>query len=1141
MSQKLVTTILFATILVSSACNRNSSVPEAGSPQYRELCSAFYLGLAALESGEDVNARKGLTRATQIAPGEPAAWADLGLLEAREQDFDAAYQSFEKARGLAPDSSRIEALLGLVEAKRGKTAETLAHYQKAVSLDNGNLRALYSWAGETERQQTASSDADAQRLLERILKLRPDNAPVLLDVAHLAARRNDGARLREAVAALARTAGNWPVPAKEQLTRLEQAATGSDFRTAGIQVQFLRNTLVRVPSYRQNLDEVKAPATTVGDPFSKFLKLPSPTSEPAAPDMGVHFEPQPLKGVPGSDVTWIGSLILDADGAAHLVWADASAVHIEGGATLALPAAPLNPNSILGADLNYDFKTDLVMATPAGVRIYQQQTPQKFLDVTAKTRLPAEIVNGSYTGAWALDFDIDGDLDIVLGVPQGEPVVLRNNGDGTFKPVRPFQGINGMTAFTYGDIEGNGVPDAALIDGAGKLHVFRNERHGVYTARAVPPQLAEHNLALAAGDVDGDGLIDFVLLQADGKIMRLSDRDYGRSWNFAQIAATPPPGAPGPATLLLGDLDNNGSLDIVAGDQLFLGSGKGFTPLAGRLPAVCWSLTDLAQNGRLDGIGLNANHQAVEFANSGTKNYHWQVIRTRAATTTGDQRINPYGIGGEMEIRSDLLTQKQIITSPVLHFGTGDHTEVEFARIVWPNGLIQTEFNLKPGQPVLAEQRLKGSCPFLFTWDGKAMRFLKDVAPMSAPLGAHLTATSLEPIEQTEQWFKIDGDQLVPRNGYYDLRLTDEYWETYYIDSYALMVVDHPAGSQIYVDERVADPPAPLKIYVTSAPRSFAAARDDRGADVSAAVGTLDAHYVDTFGAGQYQGLTRDHWVELDLPDDAPRAGPLYLIGDGFLHPWDDTITMARSQGSASQPKDLSIEVPDKAGHWAPVRDHLGIPAGRLKTVVFDLAGIFRPGAPRKLRLRTTMEVYWDRLAWAAGLPVGQAKTQRLSLSDAELRYRGFSSITQDGPSAPELAHYDVIAATGQQWRNLEGYYTAYGNVRELLEKSDDRIVIANSGDEIRMRFPEVAAPAAGWTRDYVFIGDGWMKEGDYNFQFSRTVLPLPYHAMKQYTVPLAELEQDKGYLMHPADWQHFHTRYISPERFGRALWNPER
>jgi hypothetical protein len=259
--------------------------------------------------------------------------------------------------------------------------------------------------------------------------------------------------------------------------------------------------------------------------------------------MQLHFEEQAISAVSAGNIAWIGSLPLDGEGGSRIVWADATGVHVEGGATLPLPSArvqssltTLGRNAILGADLNYDFKTDLVLATPGGVRIYLQDTPQRFIDVTAKTKLPAGIVNGSYTGAWAFDFDLDGDLDVVLGVPHGAPIVLRNNGDGTFAPVQPFQGVDGMTGFTFGDLHGNGVPDVALIDGHGNLQVFKNERQGFYRRRTVPPQLADHNLAVAAGDVNGDGLIDFVLLRSDFSIVRLSGQDSGTEWDFAKIA-----------------------------------------------------------------------------------------------------------------------------------------------------------------------------------------------------------------------------------------------------------------------------------------------------------------------------------------------------------------------------------------------------------------------------------------------------------------------------------------------------------------------------------------------------------------------------------------------------------------------------
>src|SRR6185312_10642242 len=133
--QRSALCVIAGVAVTTAGCSRGGGVPAPESKAYRDLCSAFYLGLAALESGEDTRARSGLTRATEIAPREPASWVDLGLLDARQQDFNAAYERFEKARSLAPDNSRIEAFLGLVESKRGKLAEAMAHYRKAVALD----------------------------------------------------------------------------------------------------------------------------------------------------------------------------------------------------------------------------------------------------------------------------------------------------------------------------------------------------------------------------------------------------------------------------------------------------------------------------------------------------------------------------------------------------------------------------------------------------------------------------------------------------------------------------------------------------------------------------------------------------------------------------------------------------------------------------------------------------------------------------------------------------------------------------------------------------------------------------------------------------------------------------------------------
>jgi hypothetical protein len=241
-------------------------------------------------------------------------------------------------------------------------------------------------------------------------------------------------------------------------------------------------------------------------------------------------------------------------------------------------------------------------------------------------------------------------------------------------------------------------------------------------------------------------------------------------------------------------------------------------------------------------------------------------------------------------------------------------------------------------------------------------------------------------------------------------------------------------------------------------------------------------------------------------------------------------------QGHHDAPHPLSLEIPDGHGGWRTAKSNLGFPAGRNKTCLIDLTGLFPAGSVHKLRLRTNLEVYWDAIEWATGAPNTPLHITQLAPATADLHYRGYSVIHQANSSSPEIPDYQHLAATTQIWRDLSGYYTRYGDVRELLSKTDDRYVIMNAGDELALRFAEPAPPAPGYVRDYVLAGDGWIKDGDYNSTYSATVLPYPYHARQVYDRPPRRLEDEWVVRHHPEDWQTWQTRYVSSAIFEDAL-----
>jgi hypothetical protein len=984
--------------------------------------------------------------------------------------------------------------------------------------------------------------------VDRLLTQHPDNLLLLTERARLAAKVGDENTLRETLDRLDGRAGGWPEAVRASLQDIR--AVVSTPSEAASRVAFLKNDLQRVPAYRAARDAVQPPALTGRDAaLPRPLRLMPPDSRPAPADTGLAFSPDTLQG--GGSWKWLRDVTLAEGVPPDVMMSDGETLRIETGLgrveTMPFPggAAKKVPtgSAVAAFDMNYDFRPDLAAAGPGGVRLYRQQTDGSFANVTNEA-VPASVLEGPYAGVWPADLDMDGDLDLVLARTAGPPVTLRNNGDETFSTRTFFSEVEALRTFEWADLDGDGTPDAAMLDADGRLHVYDNQRSGTprFSRRPVPDTLRPAR-GLDVGDVNRDGTLDLLVLRENGAVTRLTPTPR-QEWTAERLVETRTQSASVEDTrLLTADLDNNGGLDLLTAmpgrAQLRLSDSTGtFDRAPLPLNYTVFSAADVRGEGRLDLLAHTEDGTPLRLTNRGEKSYQSQRIQPRAARARGDRRINPFGIGGEIELRSGLLYQKRPITEPTVHFGLGRRSGADVARIIWPNGTVQAEFDLVSTQTALARQRLKGSCPWVYTYDGEEMRFATDFLWRTA-LGLRINAQGEAQVIHSEDRIFIPGEHVARRDGRYDVRITGELWESHFFDRVELMAVDYPddgRDTEVRIDERFHLPAPDQSLTPLTEPEPVAQAWDQDGRDVTDLVRSTDGRYLDTFEFGPFQGRAEEHFVEVDLGDDLPDDGPLWLVADGWVYPTDTSINLAIGQGSHAPPQSVSVEVPDGTGGWTTAKSNIGFPAGKSKTMLIDLSEIVGPDGPRRVRLRTNMEIYWDRLAWAAGRPDTEIRTHRMTPDSARLRDRGFSTVVQTERRMPTVPVYDSIATTTRLWRDLEGYHTRFGDVRALITQTDDRYVIMNAGDEMVLRFDAPPPPPEGWTRDFVLIGDGWVKDGDFNTGHSKTVRPLPYHGMEDYSTPPGPLEEDPAYLMHPEDWETYHTRYVAPRDFHRAL-----
>ena len=332
----------------------------------------------------------------------------------------------------------------------------------------------------------------------------------------------------------------------------------------------------------------------------------------------------------------------------------------------------------------------------------------------------------------------------------------------------------------------------------------------------------------------------------------------------------------------------------------------------------------------------------------------------------------------------------------------------------------------------------------------------------------------------------------MPKDGRYVLKLSEPMEETCYLDHADLVAWDLPKGWQMVLDERMGVlGPAP-----TSEPRFFRRERapsrafDASGGDVTRAilsadlkaapVGPLDHRFL-----GRTQGSVLT--LEFEEPIEVGPGAPL-LVADGWIeYPYAQTLFAAWQAGAAYKAPTLEARGAD--GAWVVVQEQFGYPAGMPRRMSFPLSGL--PQGTRALRLSTTYEIYWDRIAIAYAEPCPQARRHVLPRLKAQLLASGFARRTT-GPQ--RLPHYDWEKRT-PFWdcRHQRGLYTRLGEVEALLAATDDALVVFGPGEEVHLEYEASLPPAPpGTIRRFVLETTGWCKDSDLCTKDGDTVAPLP-------------------------------------------------
>jgi len=159
-----------------------------------------------------------------------------------------------------------------------------------------------------------------------------------------------------------------------------------------------------------------------------------------------------------------------------------------------------------------------------------------------------------------------------------------------------------------------------------------------------------------------------------------------------------------------------------------------------------------------------------------------------------------------------------------------------------------------------------------------------------------------------------------------------------------------------------------------------------------------------------------------------------------------------------------------------------------------------------------------------------------LPADSADLHWRGFSEFEDFSWDWPLTPNYTRVKPNAK-WRiTPAGWCTRYGDVRQLIARRDEGLLVMNGGDELTLRWSAASLPPKpeGYVREFFIYTDGWDKDSDFHVRGGTTVEPLPWHGMDDQLYP------HQARPAFPSDELHrkYNTRWVGPQTLHRVAQN---